>query len=355
MAQPVIMKGPAPGIYAPVVPIKTLSPTVLTRVPIQLLEQATQLGVDRRVLMMSSGISPKDLRHPDGRVPSIKMWWLWQELIRQVPDPALGITLGDTPRDPSWLGLVGYTLAFSRTVGEALDRFARYSRIVAETVGVSLEKQGDRVCIALIADPQFELLRHPIDHRLASILRSVRSLSGVPVAPLAVDLPYPRLKDSSKHRRFFQAPIRFRAPRAALYLRAADLSLPIVRADHTLVGYLDRLATQQLKELGAGTMTERAGRMLWFEMSGGIPSVHRIAARLGVSARSLQRQLQAEGNPFRSLLDQFRREMAVRLARVRNLSSPEIAFLLGYGDASSYHRAFRRWYRSSSRALRRTH
>ena len=353
MAQHAIVKGRSPGVPVPVLPLTKISPTVLTRVPICLLEQATQLGVDRRVLMMKSGISPKDLRDPDSRVPSIKMWWLWQELIRQVPDAALGIRLGDAHRDPSWLGLVGYTLSFSRTVGDALERFARYSRIVAETVGISLEKEDDRVCIALIADPQFELLRHPIDHRLASILKSVRSLSGKPVAPLAVDLPYPRPKDFSEHRRFFQAPIRFRAPRAALTLRAADLSLPIVRADHTLVGYLDRLASQQLKDLGAGTMTERAGRMLWFEMSGGVPSLRRIAERLGVSARSLQRQLQSEGNPFRSLLDQFRREMAVRLARVRNLSSPEIAFLLGYGDSSAYHRAFRRWYRSSSRAFHR--
>jgi AraC-like DNA-binding protein len=331
----------------------TLSPTVLTRLPITLLEQAAHLGVDRRELMMKAGISPQELRGPDGRVPSIKVWWLWQELINRVPDPALGITLGETLQDPSWCGLVGYTLSFSRTVGEALDRLARYSRIVAETVGISVESRDDRTCIVLVADPQFELLRHPIDNRLASILRIVRSLSGKPLAPLAVELPYPRLKNLSEHRRFFQAPLHFGAPRAALHLRKVDLMLPIVHADDTLVGYLDHMASQQLKDLRAGTMAQRVGRMLWFELSGGIPSLHRIAARLGVSSRSLQRQLQAEGNPFRSLLDQFRREMAVRLGRRRTLSVREIAFLLGYEDASSYHRAFRRWYRSSPRALRR--
>jgi AraC-like DNA-binding protein len=178
-------------------------------------------------------------------------------------------------------------------------------------------------------------------------------LCSSPLAPLAVELPYPRLKNLSEHRRFFQAPLHFGAPRAALHLRKVDLMLPIVHADDTLVGYLDHMASQQLKDLRAGTMAQRVGRMLWFELSGGIPSLHRIAARLGVSSRSLQRQLQAEGNPFRSLLDQFRREMAVRLGRRRTLSVREIAFLLGYEDASSYHRAFRRWYRSSPRALRR--
>jgi AraC-like DNA-binding protein len=331
----------------------TVRPTALTRLPIYLLEQAAALGVDRRILMEKSGIHPQDLRDPDGRVPSIKVWWLWQELIQRVPDPALGITMGQTLRDPLRFGLVGYTMSNSRTVGEALDRLARYSRIVAETIGIAVEAQNDRACVSLVTDPQFELLRHPIDNRLASILATARGLSGRPLTPLMVELPYPRLKNLSEHRRFFQAPLHFRAPRAALHLRKEDLTLPIVHADDTLVGYLDRLATQQLKELGAGTMTERVGKMLWSELTGGIPSLNRIASRLGVSTRSLQRQLQDEGNPFRSLLDEFRREMAVRLGRLRSLSVHEIAYLLGYADSSSFHRAFRRWYRASPRALRR--
>jgi AraC-like DNA-binding protein len=327
-------------------------PTVLTRVPLNLLEQAARLGADRRLLMAKSGISPQELKDPDGRVPSVKIWWLWQELIRQVPDPALGIRLGETHYSPSLFGLVGYTLHFSRTLEEALHRLARYSRIVAETINLDLEARDGRCRVSLQTDPQFELLHRPIDARLAAILRNMRTLSGKPVAPLAVDLPYPRLQNAAEHRRFFQAPLHFRAPQAALIFRQEHLRLPIVHSDETLVSYLDRLATQQLKTLGADTMSERVGRMLWFELNGGMPSERRIGDLLGVSPRSLQRQLRSEGKPFRSLLDDFRREMAVRLLSVKNLSIHEIAFLLGYTDSSSFHRAFRRWYRASPREFR---
>ena len=75
-----------------------------------------------------------------------------------------------TPLFRTWFGLVGYTLAFSRTVGEALERLARYSRIISETIGIVVESGTDGACVALIADPHFELLRHPIDNRLASAL-----------------------------------------------------------------------------------------------------------------------------------------------------------------------------------------
>src|SRR5262249_23732949 len=160
---------------------------------------------------------------------------------------------------------------------------------------------------AFIADPQFELLRHPIDSRLTSLLRSMRDLSGKPLRPLAVYLPYPKLRDVSAHRRFFQAPLHFNASQAALHLCTRDLDLPIGHADDALVGYLDRLASQQLKELGAGVMSERAGRALWFELSGGNPSLSRIAAVLGISTRSLQRHLQDEGKTFRALVEELRR------------------------------------------------
>jgi AraC-like DNA-binding protein len=331
----------------------TFRPTVLTRVPLLILEQAKLLGLDRAALMKKADLTPQELKDPDGRVPSLKIWWLWQELIRQVPDPALGIKMGETPHSPTRYGLVGYTLVFSRTLGEALARLSRYSRIIAETVQLTIESDGWRFKITLQADPQFELLRHPIDSRLASILSSLRHLSGKSLNPLGVDFPYPRLRDASVHRRYFQAPLHFRAPRAALHFSREDMDLPIVHSDDTLARYLDRLATQQMKTLGVGSLTERVGRTIWFELNGGMPPLKRIAAKLGVSPRSLQRSLRKEGKPYRGLLDEFRREMAVRLMSQRNLSVHEIAFLLGYNEPSSFHKAFRRWYRTSPRTFRR--
>jgi len=328
-------------------------PTVLTRVPILLLNQAEELGLDRRILMVKAGLSQQELKDPDGRVPSQKIWWLWQEIIRQVPDPALGIRLGISQKPPTRYGLVGYALVFSRTLGQALHRLARYSRIVAETIQLSIENSGGRCRIVLLADPQFELLRQPIELRLASIVNGMRNLSGKPVNPLSVEIPFPKPKDASAHRRHFQAPLHFGAPSAALLFRLEDLNLPISQADDTLVGYLDRLATQQVKALGAGTLSERVGRTIWFELNGGLPPLERVAAHLGVSARSLQRQLKREGRPYRSLLEEFRREMAARLMSRKNLSVHEIAFLLGYADPKSFHRAFRRWYRTSPRSFRR--
>src|SRR5215471_10316804 len=141
--------------------ITTFRPTVLTRVPLMIIDQAQHLGLDRATLMKKAELTSQELKDPDGRIPSIKIWWLWQELIRQVPDPALGIKMGDTRQSPARFGLVGYTLLFSRSLGEALSRLSRYSRIIAETIQLSIESSGGRCKISFQADPQFELLRYP--------------------------------------------------------------------------------------------------------------------------------------------------------------------------------------------------
>jgi AraC-like DNA-binding protein len=331
----------------------TFHPTVLTRVPILLLDQARKLGVDRRTLMDAAGLAPGDLKDPDGRVPSSKVWKLWQALIQEVPDVALGLKLGESPASPIRYGLVGYTLIYSRTVRQALHRLSRYSRIIAETVQLTVESRSGRCRILLESDPQFELLRHPIDARLANILSAVRNLSGRPLAPLEVEVPYRKLADTSFHRRFFNAPIRFGRPKAALWFHPADLELPIKHADDTLVGYLDQLAEEKLKDLRGSSLTERLGRALWSELSGGMPSLRRVAELLGMSQRTLQRQLREEGKSFRTALEEFRREMSAHLMAQRKLAVYEVAFLLGYADPSSFHRAFRRWHRKSPRAYRR--
>jgi AraC-like DNA-binding protein len=45
--------------------------------------------------------------------------------------------------------------------------------------------------------------------------------------------------------------------------------------------------------------------------------------------------------------------MATELMARPKMAVYEVAYLLGYADPSSFHRAFRRWHRKSPRAYRR--
>lgn len=78
-----------------------------------------------------------------------------------------------------------------------------------------------------------------------------------------------------------------------------------------------------------------------------------IATTLELSTRTLQRQLKDEGTTFRALLQDTRKKLALQYLQRTRLNSTELAFLLGFGQPTSFFRAFRRWTGASPEKIRR--
>jgi AraC-like DNA-binding protein len=329
--------------------------TGLARIPIGLLDKAAKrYGLDREELMAQAGFGQSELDGPDSRVPLGKIWNVWRIMIDQTGDPALGLHLGVETRVRE-LGLVGYAAYHSQTLRAAFDRIARYSRIVNEALVAHMIDDEDRGTFAVENAPRLDLLRHPIDGRMASVTAVARELTGVDLTPLEVRLPYPRPDDTSEHRRIFRCPVQFDQSESMIVFRKVDLDRQVVHADETLTGYLDKLAEDSLKTLSADvSFKHRVRRAIWSELSGGKPNVRQISMQLGVSSRTLQRRLEEEHTSFAAELDSLRHEMASRLLQDNKLAVYEIAFLLGYSEPSTFYRAFRRWKRVSPHEFRRS-
>src|SRR5699024_10547052 len=68
-----------------------------------------------------------------------------------------------------------------------------------------------------------------------------------------------------------------------------------------------------------------------------------IAQRLNISTRTLQRRLQDHHLSFREISEQVQRDLAYHFLSTPSLSIQEVAYKLGYTQASSFSRAFKRW------------
>ena len=327
-------------------------PSGLARLALVHLERAAQLGVSRDVLLREAKLDERQLRDPDSRIPLIAVARLWRAVTKHVADPAVGLRIGANTRVREF-GLVGYSMAFSSTLGSALRRLVHYSRIVSDALVVALEAEGEATWLRLDVQPALRAFRPAVDARLAAVLSTCREIAGAPIAPLTVQLPYRRPADVKDYETFFAAPLEFGALATAFLLRNEDLARPVAVADITLTGYLDRLAEQALATLGSErTVRERVRRVLWSELTEAVPSLDGVAKALGASARTLQRQLRDEQTSFAAVLAELRREMAPSLLRDGQLAVSEVGFLLGYEDPSAFQRAFRRWFGRSPRAFR---
>ena len=76
------------------------------------------------------------------------------------------------------------------------------------------------------------------------------------------------------------------------------------------------------------------------------------ARRLAVSQRTLARRLAHEGVTFSDLLDQLRSDLASRYLAADDLPISQIAWLLGFREASAFSHAFKRWTGMTPRAAR---
>jgi AraC-like DNA-binding protein len=84
----------------------------------------------------------------------------------------------------------------------------------------------------------------------------------------------------------------------------------------------------------------------------GKATVREIAPKLGVSSRTLTRQLAKEGHTSSDLIEMLRRDLADRYLNDGDLPISQIAWLLGYREVGSFSNAFKRWTGKTPREAR---
>ena len=77
-----------------------------------------------------------------------------------------------------------------------------------------------------------------------------------------------------------------------------------------------------------------------------------VARSLGMSKRTLARRLSDEGLNFTEILQQLRRDLAVRYLDDRNLHVSKIAWLLGFSEVSAFTHACKRWTGETPKQMR---
>ena len=146
--------------------------------------------------------------------------------------------------------------------------------------------------------------------------------------------------------------MRFNAPVNALLFARTDATLPLPTAHPELAEVHERIASEHLQRLDPAQTCHRVRAVIIRHLPDGEPRRPKIATILGMSERTLQRRLTAEGTSFQRLLEDARRELARHYLGQREVSLADTAYLLGFSDQSSFFRAARRWFGSSPRDYR---
>jgi AraC-like DNA-binding protein len=295
------------------------------------------------------------LNDSDGRIPHALALDVWREAARRSGDDAFGIHAAEQIR-PGAFDVLDYTVRSSATLGDGLERLVRYHRVLHDAAIVQLTVEGGsaRLTHALPGDAA-TLPRHTAEFIVAAWIVVARQATGVDFAPAEVTFRHTAPADVSEHRRLFRAPIRFAAPDNGLIIARDLLDTPLVKADAGLCIVLERHIRELLDNAPKTVaLSDRVRELVAGTLSQGAPTVDGVARRLHMSRRTLHRQLRGEGTTFNELLDALRVELAMRYLAERRIAIAEVAFLLGFSEASAFHRAFKRWTGKTPAAYRQT-
>lgn len=76
---------------------------------------------------------------------------------------------------------------------------------------------------------------------------------------------------------------------------------------------------------------------------GDFPDTEMISHALGITSRTLRRRLNKVGTSYRGLIDKVRCQLAINLIQHECMSNESLAVELGYSDAPSFYKAFKKW------------
>jgi len=321
------------------------------------LEGLRALNIDVDQLLAENNIDRTFVDEPEVRFSELQVLMLWQAAESRYAKPTFGIDLAlSIPFGK--LELIDYLIAGCATVGSAMESLEHHARLCASGFLYRTEPftHEGQVGKRIIGQHQHPIAVFPpsmLEYTWTLLISRLRGVCGSAFTP-QLWLPHRPQAAASQ-----LIEVLGRLPEVSdqdcLFVSAAQWELANQRYDPLLHKVLLPHALEVESRLPEPTFLGAVQSAIGFALHRGEPTIGRVATRLGLSARTLQRRLEAEGQTFQQQLEQVRSDLAFRYLRNTQLSLSEISALLAYADMSAFCRAFRRWTGESPASVRQQH
>ena len=316
-------------------------------------EVSSQVGLDAAGMLKRFGIDRRVLVDQDARIPVESVVDLLEASALESGCETFGLRMAESRR-LSDFGAVSLLITHQATMRDALMSVVGYRQLVNPALVVDVAEHDDIVVV------REELLltghgamRQSYELAIGVMYRIFRTVLGPRWRALSANFAHAPPADLTVHRRLFGPICEFNSDFHGLTCGRADLDSPNPSADSNLALLAERyLRTLPTTEEPA--LSQDVQKALYLMLPTGGAAIGRVAASLGLNERTLQRRLAAEGADFAGLLNDIRRELAVRYVANAALPLSRAADLLGYARQSSFSRWFAEEFGQSATAWRRS-
>ncbi|MEM9489333.1 MAG: AraC family transcriptional regulator [Myxococcota bacterium] len=313
-------------------------------------------GADMDRELQRVGMSADDITARDHRIARSAYVALWQRLVEISGDPDCGLHLAEQKRH-GVMGVLEYACASASTVAHGLQRLASYGRLLHDCGSYEFHRDDRHGRFVYRASKRTPAPRAAIDWSFTYLFLASRRAAGEEFSAQRVRVQYAAPSTPSELARIFGCPVEYECDISELLLDREIIDLPLATADPALARLMDQFAEDHLTSLpGIDTFADVLRRAIAERITDDGPApLADVARALGMSSRSMQRQLRDRGETFQRVTTEVRMNAAAEHLKDSQLAISEIAFKLGYSQVSAFHRAFRRWFECTPVAYRQRH
>jgi AraC-like DNA-binding protein len=318
----------------------------------RLLAGAAREGVDVAGLFREAGLDTELLQQPDARIGTSDFIRLLHLVMRRTEDEFIGLGRGAKSK-PGTFSMMAHAVINCPNLGKAIQRSAQFYRLVDLPLELNMEAGvAESRLILQASSPEHSNILEAI---IFISLRFWSWLTGCNLEPTAIQLDFPEPPQAAEFRQIFRGTVSYGCAQNVIIFPSSWLLLPLVQNPLSLSKFLkDSLALIIVGNRQPIGLPEQIRAIISKGYGNAFPDFAQVCEMLSMTPQTLRRRLKEENTSYQAIKDHIRQDAACYYLAKEELSIDEIALMMGFSEASSFHRAFKKWMGQAPAAWRRT-
>lgn len=320
-----------------------------------LVRQILSMEVPLDRILEGTGLSETWLHEENALIAPDQYLTIVGNALDETGDPALGLNIGPKQLLGD-LGFLGYAIISSPTLRDASQAALKFWELNGSLVTLSYQEDDEYTTWDI--SPAFRmndvrLWIYAVEELLTTLNTTASFLSNHAFRYADISLSYADPGYGYLYGELFDCPVFFcrEADRFRIATKYSDMP--------TFTGHpqMAHVCQQQCQDLQARLRDDdeliTSIREIIVSSMGQIPHMSDVAHKLAMSSRTLRRRLLERNTTYQRILDEVRQELAKEYVGGTNLSVDQIAGRIGFSEAATFRKAFKKWSGMSIKEFKR--
>lgn len=311
-------------------------------------------GVSVKELFDRTGVNPANLEDPHARISHRQRLAIYRNARSLAKHSDVALRAGARQRISDY-GIYGYAMVSSRTFGDALNFSVDHAAMAGPVVmQISLRVEDNTAILRSHGvEALGDLLPFVAEFWRSSMTSLFSRVLEAPFPTKRMIFPFAPPVHWRSYGRMFNCPIDFGKETMEWHFDAGVMDLQCPNANPITAQVCQQFCDVVMAERPGETDLVRKIREICLNNSKRFPVAQEMADQLGLSLRTLHRRLADEGQSYQEILDNMRRSVAIEFLENTRLQVDQVAERIGFSDAVSFRKAFKKWTGSSPSDYRR--